>query len=458
MIFWSLIALVVLAPLPLASARPWSWGLMATFVGLLLVAWGVKTWRDEAAPAVGLRRTWFILFVFGLAAGWGVAQMLPLTPPTWHHPLWTDAVSALGVPVTGAVSVDPFETGTALLRLLTYAGIFWLSLQYCRSAKRARQVFLALALAGLLYSAYGLVIGFSGARMVLWFEKEAYVDNLTSTFVNRNSYATYAGLTLLCATGLLIALLSGAIGDHLGSRERTRGLLQAIAGRGSALLVAFVVIVTALLLTDSRGGFLSTVLGVLALLVAVGSTPTMRLRHALAMALPVLGAGIAFFLFSGETTAERLAGTTIESEERARVYEITLEAIGDAPLRGTGYGTFEQVFRIYRDERVLGIYDKTHNTYLENVLELGLPAASLLFLSIAALFARCLIGVRTRRRDVVYPCIGVGATVLVAAHSLVDFSLQIPAVAATYALLMGAAVAQSWSSRDRPAPMRDERP
>ncbi len=40
------------------------------------------------------------------------------------------------------------------------------------------------------------------------------------------------------------------------------------------------------------------------------------------------------------------------------------------------------------------------------------------------------------------------ATALVAVHSTVDFSLQNPAVAATYALLMGAAVAQSWGNAE----------
>ncbi len=70
-------------------------------------------------------------------------------------------------------------------------------------------------------------------------------------------------------------------------------------------------------------------------------------------------------------------------------------------------------------------------------------------MSIAALFGRCLVGARVRRRNAVYPCIGVGATVLIATHATVDFSLQIPAVAATYALLMGAAVAQSWRSAEQ---------
>jgi hypothetical protein len=36
---------------------------------------------------------------------------------------------------------------------------------------------------------------------------------------------------------------------------------------------------------------------------------------------------------------------------------------------------------------------------------------------------------------------------MVEAHSTVAFSLRIPAVAATYALIVGIAVAQSWRSR-----------
>ena len=46
-----------------------------------------------------------------------------------------------------------------------------------------------------------------------------------------------------------------------------------------------------------------------------------------------------------------------------------------------------------------------------------------------------------------YPCVGLAATVLVGLHALADFTLQVPAVMASYMLIMGAACAQSWSSR-----------
>jgi O-antigen ligase len=453
-IFWVLVGVVVLSPFPLASVQPWGWGLMACVIAALLIFWSLSIALGAQRPQVEMSKIKAILIPFALATGWAALQAMPIMPDALVHPLWDSAAASLATRLDGTVSIDPAATVSALARLLAYGGIFWLSLQYCRERRRALQVMVALALAGLVYGTYGLFVEFSGTRMVLWFEKTAYETNLTSTFINRNSYATYAGLTLLCAIGILARLFTGTVGDHFSRRESVRSTLDIITGQGWLVLVASVVIATALLLTESRGGFLSAAMGILALIIAFGATRTLGIRYAVGMALAVVAIGGAFFLFSGEITATRLAGTSFASEERASVYGLTLQAIGDSPLIGTGLGTFEQAFRMYRDESISHVFDKAHNTYLELALELGLPAAALLLASVAAMFGRCVIGVRRRRRDTVYPCIGVAATVLVAVHSLVDFSLQIPAVAATYALLMGAAVAQTWRSREsaRPAP------
>ena len=425
---------------------------MACAVAVLLIAWGMTITFGAERPPITLGKTKAFLIPFALAAGWAAIQAMPIAPEALVHPLWSAAGAALGTRLSGTVSLDPPATVSALVRLLAYGGIFWLSLQYCRSPQRARQVLISLALAGLAYGTYGLFVEFSETRMVLWFEKPAYKNSLTSTFINRNSYATYAGLTLLCAIGGFTKLFSGAIGEHFSQRERVRGVLDIVTGQGWMTLLASVVIATALLLSESRGGFLSATMGIVALIVAIGATRTAGVRHAVGVALAVFAIGGAFFFFSGEITAARLAETSFQSEERLSVYSLTVQAIGDSPLFGTGLGTFEQVFRMYRDENVLHVFDKAHNTYLELALELGVPAALLLVSSVIALFARCIVGVRNRRRDSIYPCIGIAATVAVATHSLVDFSLQIPAVAATYALLMGAAVGQSWSSYDRPTP------
>ena len=154
-------------------------------------------------------------------------------------------------------------------------------------------------------------------------------------------------------------------------------------------------------------------------------------------------------MLSGEYLAQRLEHLGLEGEGRTDVYSILVEAIGDAPLLGTGYGTFPDVFPLYRDASVENTmrWQKAHNTYLENALELGLPAATALCLAIAACARTCWLGLRRRHRNRVYPMVGLAATATVAAHATVDFSLQIPAIGISYAFLLGIACAQSFSSR-----------
>jgi O-antigen ligase len=334
--------------------------------------------------------------------------------------------------------------------VLAYAGIFWLALQLCSSRRRARTVFVALSFAAFAYGAYGLIETLTGANDVLWFHKKYYVASVTSTFINRNNYAAYAGLGLICASGMIVQRIAAVLSTPDRGGSKALLLLEAMNGWRGLLLPGWIVLLTALVLTASRGGVLSSVAGLLALLAAVASSRVLRPRHAMAVAgILVLGAG-AFLSFSGGQVAERLAGTTFDTEGRPIVYELTLQDIAKTPWLGVGYGTFEEAFRLVRDERVKFEWDKAHNTYLENALELGIPATVLLTLSGATLFLRCLIGLRQRRSEAIFPAIGIGATVLVACHSLVDFSLQIPAIAATYALIMGVAVIQSWPRRHLP--------
>jgi O-antigen ligase len=452
--FWMLIAVVILAPLPFAAfstyVYAWSWGLMACVVGGLLAAWSVRVALGWERPAFGLRRTWPLVVLFMGAAIWAAVQSMSSTPAEWHHPLWRSAAEALELDLEPAVSLDPYETLSALTRLLAYGGIFWLSLQYSRRAVRARQVLYAVTYAGLAYAVYGLIVQFTGSQMIFWLPKFAQENDLTSTFVNRNSYATYAGLGLLCTTGLILVAISQSVGTAVGRKERLLRLVENMTGREWLLLVAWITIMTALILSNSRAGFLSAVLGLMILVLVLGLTRTVHARFAAAFGVACAVAVGVFFTIGGEQLGARLVDTSLVASERPRVYQLTLGAIESAPVLGTGYGTFEEVFRFYRTSDIGNFYLKAHNTYLENALELGIPAALALFGILAGFLVLTFAGLRRRQREAVYPCVGFAATVLVAAHSTVDFSLQIPAVTATYCLIMGAACGQSWSSQ-RPA-------
>ncbi len=109
-------------------------------------------------------------------------------------------------------------------------------------------------------------------------------------------------------------------------------------------------------------------------------------------------------------------------------------------------GLSKMPFRLYKGEEITKLVSRAHNTFLENMFEMGLPAAFCLFAAVLGLALTCLKGLVVRHRDWVYPAAGVAATVLVAVHAMVDFGLQMPAVAMVYALVMGVACAQSYSS------------
>jgi hypothetical protein len=60
---------------------------------------------------------------------------------------------------------------------------------------------------------------------------------------------------------------------------------------------------------------------------------------------------------------------------------------------------------------------------------------------------RCFVGALERKRDSAAPIAAATASVIVALHAFIDFSIQLQGVTLTFAALLGAGTAQSWSSQ-----------
>jgi len=104
---------------------------------------------------------------------------------------------------------------------------------------------------------------------------------------------------------------------------------------------------------------------------------------------------------------------------------------------------------MFRDQSVnsWGQWQLAHNTYLEVLQGLGLLFGSMLLASVVLLVMRCVRGATTRQMNETLPCVAASVAFLLGVHTLVDFSLQIQAIAITFMALLGAGVAQSDSSR-----------
>ena len=440
-----LLLLVILAPLPLGSNREWSWTLCAFLAAIIALGWVLQSVFRPQQISLSLRPGVIVLFL--AVCTWAWVQTVAWVPTDWKHPLWMMNAEVLGQSLPGSISLAREDSLIALMRLLCYGLVFFLAFQFGSNRERALSTFKWVAFAGFAYAIYGLLVFWGDYGTLLWFFDEAYKGDVRGTFVNRNSFATYIGLSLLCAM---------AVFDQQVSRRKHGAPLLPNSG-GIRIeqfilwvwkpLTAILLMTTALILTHSRGGFFSTLAGGLVLLYLLNRRQhTRRAGSRTILAGAVLVTVIAFVLTS-EVLLKRIDLITVDGNARLEVYSMTTDAIDDNPLLGFGYGTFSDSFRLYRDENLHGHYDKTHNTYLENIFELGWPAAGILFLCIGWISLICLKGAFNRGRDWIYPATGVSASVLVGIHSFFDFSLQMPAVAITYSCILGVACAQSWSSR-----------
>lgn len=446
-IFHLLLGIVVLSPSLLGGNRPWAWSLLALLTGLLAGIWSLLAVMKRCQAPLPDRRLWMAVVPFALVLAWTAFQGSWLSPSTLWHPLWQEAADALRITPEGAISAAPGETWNAIMRLSCYATVFLLGAELGKERARAHQALMVVTVAGLAYAAYGLFVYFSGTETIWWLKKWSYLGDLTSTFVNRNAYGAYAGLGLVCCVAMFAHRLRQRRNEKRGAAEWTETVLI----RAMPFLIMAMLTGTTLLLSHSRGAFLSSGVALAVLMVALTLGRTLPPRSAIGISVTIAAVSLIALVINGEVTLGRLVetGTPAADEGRPEVYRLTMAAIADAPLTGHGLGAFQSAFRMYRDTTLPSPEDwkYAHNVYLEMAMDLGIPAALMFYASLAAILGSCIRGLSRRRRDQVYPATALAASTLIGVHSIIDFSAQMPAIAMTLALLLGVGFAQSWSSR-----------
>lgn len=448
-IFWAFMAGLAWVPFWFGSNVLLAWGINAiVFPGLALL-FEAPVLAGRRPHPVSLSRIAVPALLFAIAAVWIVAQNVSWLPPSVQHPIWAKAGDALAVPLAGSIGVSRDLSMQALLRLVTAASVFWLALQFGRSGERANRIVAGIAAIGVAYAAYGL-IGYAVAPgYVLWFKSELNAGYVASTFYNRNNFGTYAGIAVIVTFGLLLRLYRSRL-HHIGKgRLRVAAFIETTGRSGAVYICGLFIVLTALLLTASRGAIVSTAFaGVVLAAVALGRSRGAAIdqRDILLFLVFVIATIVAGF---GDAILGRIGAQGFSDESRMAVYRLTADSILQRPLLGYGYGTFADVFPMFRDRStgVAGEWMMAHNSYLEVLQGLGLVFGGCLMGGVGTLVARCLKGARLRKVNATLPAVAASVGCLVAVNAFVDFSLQIQAVTLTFMAILGVGVAQADSSQ-----------
>jgi hypothetical protein len=382
----------------------------------------------------------------GVTMLWIELQTVPAIGHGLGNPLWNDLKIA-ALPQAGSISIQPADSIAGLSFLALPLLTFLTGLTIIRSDADARRFMTLLAVIGGICAVYGLCQFLLFPTTNLFFTKTAYLDSLTATFVNRNTAGTFLGLACLVLTRYVWSLsrefsFSDMLQDLLSNRPvQTAGLTLFMV---ISMLLGCTLM--ALFLTKSRGAIGSTVIASLFLVCFLVMQPSKQspgLQPAPSRKRAFLKASMAcgFILlilvaFGGRALFRAEAQGT--GDARYCVLPGIIELAKGEPLLGYGFASFRYAFPPYRDPKcgVIFVWERAHNFFLEGMIGLGAMFIVVVVVAISALLIALLIGVRDRRRMRSYSALGLASMVLVGLHALVDFSLQIPGMAAYFAAIM----------------------
>ncbi len=417
------------------GAFPLAQAVLPVFCAILLLSTPNPT-RPAPLLVIGTMFAPVILFLL-----WATLQLAPIGMENGYWRLVQGGAET--------ISLSPWRTFNHIVLAAGYLAFAWSTYQAGRIMPA--RILIASALVIAAACIYGLYISSSGSESILWLKKTAYTGYLTGTFVNKNSFATLAALGVLASLAMVL-LRVGEISSRLTTRQRFKAFWLLVVTPGWPWLLVAGICFMALVLTGSRAGLAAGACGVLILLSSLASMRRAA-RWPLVITISVM---ILLFLVVlgavGQSVGRRMTSLQSDGQVRDNIYNLTHQLIGENLLTGTGFGTYQQAFSTVRDDMLLRklpmLVEYAHNTYLELAAELGLPGLVFLTAATLALLTMILNGIRTRRRAVIWPALGLGALVVVAGHALADFSLSVPAVtlvAITYTML---GVAQAFPNKD----------
>lgn len=429
------LSVVLLAAIPLGANRPAGWTILALIVIALFTVQLILDLVGVRSPQGA--KLWLPAFLYLGVVCWGISQVVSGFLPEFASPVWAR------VDVEGRISADPGQGRHMILRLVTYAMVFWIALRSAQDRDGARRLMALAAIYCTALALFGLWAFFSGTNPVLG--DSASLTTVTATFPNRNTYATYAMMGLVLNLALYMRMVERAAAQG-GRRKRLRDTLEGFFAGGWLYGLGLIVGLGAVALSQSRAGAAATLIGLSAFVMIYARRRNGVVGPAVLLSLLAIVGFVAFTASGG--LVERLLTADTENA-RFLIFPHVVDGILDRPLTGHGLGSFRDTFRAYVPvEAAFGEWDMAHNSWLENAWDLGLPAALAFYAAIFLVLARLLRAAIFRKNDRHFAAMGLAIAIAGGFHALFDFSFQIPAVTALFAFLLAIAYAQSFGERE----------
>jgi hypothetical protein len=363
-----------------------------------------------------------------IPALWIVMQVIPIR--ALAHPIWKTAGTALGRSLTGAISIDPGLSLLALSQYLSITAVAFVSSAIAVDRNRAEWLLFALTGSCSLIALIALLdVSFSSGVAASQLMPAAAID--------------------CAALGTIFASAAGirAVDRYETRRSNGPALLPTSIASSAALSICSL----ALLLHGTQQVVIAGACGC-ATLVWI---KIMR-RFAL-LGLSFIGVSLAaliaaLFLLTMQPIEQGKSLLLAFAPSSPAATATSERMLTDAPLAGTGAGTFVALQPIYHEIDESQANPVAPTTAATLAIELGKPMFWLIVVATLS-FSLILFAASLRRgRDSFYPAMGGGCLITLLLLAFINNGLLAIATEVIVAASLGLAIAQSKSRTAKPEP------
>jgi O-antigen ligase len=450
-------AALVLSPLLFGSVHTYAYTLV--FSGILtatvLVLFDqVRKDRETGVPAFLCMKT-SMNFLFLAVLVYLFLQILPL-PASWVGLLSPEAGIAGSASVPPAREISPPGAGgsgwqtlapyvypvrMSIVRWIVYGFLFFGLCRTLKTRKRIETAVACILVTAVFDSVYGIMEAYGATHRIWWYAMPGGRAAVSGTYVNPNHFAGLMGMGLTLAVTYAAALSAPPAAARSGEREKNPSfrarMAELLSGErriSKRSLAAFSggVIGLGLLGSGSRGGLVSAAVGfavMTGLFLCRGGQSRNR-KGGLLIALILLSA-LSYGLYRGlDLTFERFRSQGYASEGRSIYIRNSLTLFSDYPAFGIGPGNFQYAYPRYRTPEEEGQFlTDAHSDWVQVLAETGVAGVVIVLAGLLVYLGRSFRKWR-ERRDPFAVWLGVlpfAAAGNMAAHSLFEFNLHVPA-------------------------------
>ena len=431
------VTVLIFTPMAFGTVETWSYLLMELLVcisALLLYFDSRKTtfYRIPGLLPLVLVNAFLLFQIIPLPGNF----VKVLSPSTYS--LYQGLADFTGETGWISISIYPRATLMELLRFASYALFYMIAIQFFTDRFLLKKTIAIIAGFAALLSLIAIIEFVTESldyplphNKIFWIRELSHGGTPMGPYVNRNHYAGLMEMIFPLVLAMFLAYRPMII--RLSLKRRIADLFnQKRVNQHFFYGTAAILIATSVLLSLSRGGILTLSVSMIIFSVMLIAKAKQK-KTGLFIGFIVI---IVLFLTgtSGwDAIFKRFENTRNQSgsiyDHRLIIWEDSIQIIRDFPLVGTGAGSLEKIYPLYRSLPGNDILEHAHNDYLEFFCTGGIILPVLMGTCLFSILFPATVSI-ARRREWYSILLFTGSITSISAillHSLVDFNMQVGA-------------------------------